>query len=181
MPAGLRARRPPGQDGAGQYAGCHHGSADFTDVFLACVNPAATVISSGDEESHAHPRCDTLGAIGHHGRGHRSLIFSTELMRSGKEFSKREDSPWYKAGKLVAEAEAETDPVKKSALKASAEKLMEVLKIRNVTSYGAINFRSDGEKVVMAYMLEKDSAARRWDIYQLESTNNGPLHYVPGE
>lgn len=165
--------------GADIAKSCHHGSADFTDVFLACVNPAATVISSGDEESHAHPRSDTLGAIGHHGRGHRSLILSTELMRSSKEFSKREDSPWYKAGRLTAQAEAETDPVKKSALKASAEKLMEVLKTRNVTSYGAINFRSDGEKVVMAYMLEKDSASRRWDIYQLESTNNGPLHYKP--
>lgn len=175
----IQAARPV--FGADIAKSCHHGSADFTDVFLACVNPAATVISSGDEESHAHPRCDTLGAIGHHGRGHRSLIFSTELMRSSLEFTRREDSPWYRAGKLVAKAEAETDPVKKQKLKDDAEKLMDVTRTRNVTSYGAINFRSDGEKVVMAYMLERDSAARRWDLYQLESTNNGPLHYKPAD
>ena len=42
---------------------CHHGSADFTDEFLSGVHSAATVISSGDQESHAHPRSDTLGAI----------------------------------------------------------------------------------------------------------------------
>ena len=56
---------------------CHHGSADFTDEFLTAVHPAATIISSGDQESHAHPRSDTLGAIGAHGRGPRPLIFST--------------------------------------------------------------------------------------------------------
>jgi hypothetical protein len=42
---------------------CHHGSADFTEAFLEAVLPAATVISSGDEESHAHPRSDTLGTM----------------------------------------------------------------------------------------------------------------------
>ncbi|MEN6547566.1 MAG: MBL fold metallo-hydrolase, partial [Armatimonadia bacterium] len=64
---------------------CHHGSADFTDAFLRAVNPAATVVSSGDAESYAHPRCDTLGAIGLHGRGWRPLVFCTELARSTRE------------------------------------------------------------------------------------------------
>lgn len=160
---------------------CHHGSADFTDVFLSCLNPAATIISSGDEESHAHPRCDTLGAIGHHGRGHRSLILSTELVRSAREFTLRKDAPWYQAAQLNGQAEAESDPQKKQQLKDRADKLMDTAKIRNVTSYGAINLRSDGEKVVLAYMLEKDSPARRWDIYRLESVNDGPLHFVPDD
>ena len=64
---------------------CHHGSSDFTKLFLAALNPIATVISSGDDEPHSHPRADTLGTIGVHGRGSRPLIFSTELARSAKE------------------------------------------------------------------------------------------------
>ncbi len=64
---------------------CHHGSHDVPDELMRAFNAAATVISSGDDESHAHPRCDTLGAIGLYGRGKRPLIFSTELARSAKE------------------------------------------------------------------------------------------------
>jgi len=158
---------------------CHHGSADFTDVFLSCINPAATVISSGDEESHAHPRCDALGAIGHHGRGHRSLIFSTELSRSTAEFTNREDSPWYKAFKLKEKALSETDTEKKAKLENDANALLEERRKHNVTVYGSINLRSDGDKVVLAYMLEKPSRSRRWDIYTLEPTSGGPLRYRP--
>jgi hypothetical protein len=67
---------------------CHHGSADFTSLYLRSVNPIATVISSGDDEPHAHPRADSLGTIGKFARGDRPLIFSTELARSGKELIK---------------------------------------------------------------------------------------------
>jgi hypothetical protein len=165
--------------GADITKACHHGSADFTDVFLSCINPAATVISSGDQESHAHPRCDALGAIGHHGRGHRSLIFSTELSRSTAEFTNREDSPWFKAFQLKEKALSETDSARKAELEVQANELLEERRKHNVTVYGSINLRSDGEKVVLAYMLEKPSRARRWDIYTLESRNGGPLHYRP--
>jgi hypothetical protein len=64
---------------------CHHGSADFTEYFLQAINAHATVISSGDDEPHAHPRADTLGTVGKHSRGRRSSIFSTELARSAPE------------------------------------------------------------------------------------------------
>ncbi len=40
---------------------CHHGSHDFTENFMALVNPYATVISSGDNEKHSHPRPDAFG------------------------------------------------------------------------------------------------------------------------
>ncbi len=156
---------------------CHHGSADFTDHFLETINAAATVISSGDNESHAHPRSDTIGALGHHGRGSRSLIFSTELSRSANEFIDREDSPWFQGAQLKAKAEAQTDAVKKEALLKQAEEKLKLSKKRNVTVYGAINLRSDGDKVVLAYMLEKSSKNRRWDVYTLESTSGGALQY----
>ena len=158
---------------------CHHGSADFTDHFLETVNASATVISSGDKESHAHPRSDTLGALGHHGRGSRSLVFSTELSRSTDEFSKREDSPWFQGYELDLKAKAETDPVKKKVLQEAADERFDIAKKRNVTVYGAINFRTDGKRVVLAYMLEKPSNSRRWDVYTLESTNGGALQYKP--
>ena len=38
---------------------CHHGSADVTDAMLRSISPAAAVVSSGDNESHAHPSRDT--------------------------------------------------------------------------------------------------------------------------
>ena len=118
---------------------CHHGSADFSSEFLDVLNPIVTVISSGDEEPHTHPRPDTLGTIGKHSRGVRSLIFSTELARSGKEF-------------------VELDKIKDTAKK----------KERAVTVYGMINVRTDGNKVIIAQKLEKAAAGRNWDVHKLE-------------
>lgn len=131
----LRARKTLEVDIA---KSCHHGSADFTSEFLRALNPLATVISSGDDEPHTHPRPDTLGTIGKHSRGERSLIFSTELARSGKEFVEM----------------AKLNPNKK--------------KERVVTVYGMINVRTDGKKVIIAQKLERNAAGRNWDIHKLE-------------
>lgn len=117
---------------------CHHGSADFTHEFLQCVNPIATVISSGDDEPHCHPRPDTLGTIGRFSRGVRSLIFSTELARSAKEFIEKKDM--------------RTDLAKQ----------------RVVTVYGMINLRTDGEKIIIAQKLERKADKRGWDIHKME-------------
>lgn len=61
---------------------CHHGSSDFTIEFMEKINPYATVISSGDNESYSHPRADAIGCAGKYSRGKKPLIFSTELARS---------------------------------------------------------------------------------------------------
>jgi beta-lactamase superfamily II metal-dependent hydrolase len=61
---------------------CHHGSSDFTEDFMKLINPFATVISSGDNEGHAHPRADALGCAGKYSRSERPLVYSTELARS---------------------------------------------------------------------------------------------------
>ena len=61
---------------------CHHGSADVTEEFLEATEPAAYVVSSGDEESHVHPRPDLLGLLGKKGRGIRPLVLCTEILRS---------------------------------------------------------------------------------------------------
>jgi beta-lactamase superfamily II metal-dependent hydrolase len=61
---------------------CHHGSSDFTEDFMQRVNPYATVISSGDNETHAHPRADAIGCAGKYSKSRRPLVYSTELARS---------------------------------------------------------------------------------------------------
>lgn len=61
---------------------CHHGSSDFRVAYLKKVNPYATVISSGDNEGHAHPRADAIGCSGKYSKAERPLVFSTELARS---------------------------------------------------------------------------------------------------
>ena len=165
---------------------CHHGSADFTDAFLRAVHPAATVVSSGDQESHAHPRSDTLGALGLHGKGWRPLIFSTELARSSRE---DEGETREQIGRLREKIERETDAAKKKALVAELDSCIDGLLKRNVVTYGAINLRTDGEKAIFAYKLEKprESAAggkkrlTKWDIYRMERTGGGPLVYLDPE
>lgn len=160
---------------------CHHGSADFSDLFLETCHAAATVVSSGDEESHAHPRCDTLGALGASGFGWRPLIFSTELARSHREDEgnarQQLDAAW------EALADATTDTQRQRATDRIRD-LQTTLTKRNVTVYGAINLRTDGKKVVMAYMRERlanyGGELRKWDIYRLERPGNGRLSYVAG-
>ncbi len=61
---------------------CHHGSADFSVDFMQQLRPFATVISSGDNESYAHPRAEAIGCAGRYSRGTRPTVFSTELARS---------------------------------------------------------------------------------------------------
>lgn len=119
---------------------CHHGSSDFTSEFMDALNPIATVISSGDEEPHCHPRPDTLGTIGKYSRGLRSLIFSTELARSTPEFLKKS---------------------KNAATAAS------ITKERLVTVYGMINVRTDGEKIIIAQKLEAPADRGAWDIHKI--------------
>jgi beta-lactamase superfamily II metal-dependent hydrolase len=147
---------------------CHHGSADFSDIFLEALNPIATVISSGDEEPHAHPRSDTLGTIGRFSRGARPLIFSTELSRSASEAIKNPSivREKFRAAQRKIE-EAKTADAKQKALDAF-EKLVQTIQ-RSIGTYGAVNVRTDGECVVIAYKIEMNTRKDKiWDIYTLE-------------
>ncbi|HUC82709.1 MAG TPA: hypothetical protein VMR70_17505, partial [Flavisolibacter sp.] len=105
---------------------CHHGSHDITNEFLQAINPIATVISSGDEESYCHPRPETLGAIGKFSRGERPLIYCTELARSSPEY-------------ITLENKSKTDKLKQ----------------RIVSTYGMITLRTDGEKAIISQKLER--------------------------
>ncbi len=157
---------------------CHHGSSDFTDVFLRAVNPIATVISSGDNESHSHPRPDALGAFGKFGRGARPLIFSTELARSAKETINYPSKFKAKLRRLYEDYMAAAAPADKKKIKKAIDKQLAKIE-RSITVYGMINLRSDGAKVIIAQKLEKKrSNAQKWDIHRLEPGPDGRLRYI---
>ncbi len=157
---------------------CHHGSADFTDLFLRALNPLATVISSGDDEPYAHPRPDTLGTLGKHGRGPRPLLFSTELARSTKDDVKDPRKLRAEIAKLIQErVDARTDAEREAAQAAIVAALARLE--RSVAVYGLINLRTDGRKVLLAQKLERPRAQSReeWDVHLLEPDPTGALHY----
>ena len=70
---------------------CHHGSHDISYRFLEKIHAAATIISSGDAEGHAHPRPEVVGASATTGfvsvdreddKLATPLIYMTEIERS---------------------------------------------------------------------------------------------------
>ncbi|WP_395373601.1 ComEC/Rec2 family competence protein [Marinicella sp. W31] len=144
---------------------CHHGASDVTDEFLEATAPAAYVVSSGDEESHVHPRPDLLGLLGKKGRGARPLVLCTEILRSSRE----KESPELrkKLDKLVKQIATESDAEKKKALEKERSDVLDDVFKRNVGVYGAINLRTDGESAVIAFRREKPRGVSRWFYYEL--------------
>ena len=158
---------------------CHHGSADFTDLFLRAVNAIATVVSSGDDEPHAHPRPDALGAIGRFGRGSRPLIFSTELARSAAENIKNPHELRQRIRALIDAREAATSEAKRAAAQKKLDAALDSLE-RSVAVYGLINLRTDGTKILLAQKLERRRPNKdEWDVHRLEPDRSGALRYVP--
>jgi beta-lactamase superfamily II metal-dependent hydrolase len=158
---------------------CHHGSDDISVKFLEALNPAVTIFSSGDNETHDHPRPTIVGATG--STGFRTLdddgeklltplVYSTELARSiniglldslditaeNKEFS-------YASGKF-------TGIVQYLATKAGA--LRPVRRKRTLKGcyvvggilYGLVNVRTDGKTILCATRNEADAS---WKIKTL--------------
>lgn len=162
---------------------CHHGSAHVSPTFLQATNPLVTVVSSGDNEPHSHPRPDTLGIIGKYSRSDRPLIFSTELARSGNESIKHPNIVRRELRKKIEkEIAILNDPAATDAQRQKAEerldKHLSVIQ-RSVANYGMINVRTDGNRIIIAQRLERQrSKSKRWDIYLFESDERGRLHYV---
>ncbi len=157
------------------FKSCHHGSADFSSLLLRAVNPIATVISSGDDEPHSHPRADALGTLGKFGRGSRPLIFSTELARSAKEKIKNTEEMKARLEKWM-EKDTMTPEEKIHAREERAKIYDEIG--RSVDVYGAINLRTDGNDVVIAQRIEQlGREDKQWDFYTLMQQKDGGLQY----
>ena len=143
---------------------CHHGSDDIDLGFIKAMGARSTVISSGDNESYAHPRPRVLGASAKYGRegvdpkGHTMppLIYSTELARSIKlgfadqfEFDFTEtngDEFTYS----VPIGDARFDPEgRDNILRPLGSTPLSLDLI-----YGLVNVRTDGEEILFATMME---------------------------
>jgi beta-lactamase superfamily II metal-dependent hydrolase len=159
---------------------CHHGSNHFHYDFIEALHPIGTVISSGDDESYAHPRPDAIGAFGKCGYSKTPLIFSTELARSTKEITRKrlEDI----ADKL--DRIEENNKLIKALKKASGDSNDNIKKLKSkniklnkeinshITKFGMINLRTDGQKMIIAQKLEKKATYGKWDIHELEYDEN---------
>lgn len=151
---------------------CHHGSEKVTDAFLETVEPAAFVISSGDEEGHVHPRPDLLGRLGKLGRGDTPVILSTELQRSTRE---KEDA------EMVESLTRRVLNLKDSSSPNVRDKIMNDiwdLGRSNVSVYGTIYLKTDGERLVTAFRIETGSDKKKWFTFEYAFDASDALHLV---
>ena len=126
----------------------HHGSSEFAPAFLEAVRPQITVISSGDDRDHGHPRADFLGAIGRAMRSARPLLFSTEIAANFKE---------------VGEPPTPELPPTLAAVDAGIDNAMAVYrKVFKKRLHGMINVRSDG---AYSFAARRVDASYWWESY----------------
>jgi len=153
---------------------CHHGSEKVTDAFLEAVNAAAFVISSGDNESYIHPRPDLLGRLGTFGRGERPVLLSTELQRSTRA---REDEAVVAdlmADVIALAAKTESDAAMGQEIADRVERLGRT----NVSVWGSIYVKTDGQRLITAFKVETGTAKKKWFYYEYEWNDEGLLVLV---
>ena len=151
---------------------CHHGSEKVTDAFIETVFPAAFVISSGDEEGHVHPRPDLLGRLGKLGRSATPVILSTELQRSTRDL---EDE------KMVRALSERVMQLHDSPTEKRRDRILDdiwALGRSNVTVYGTIYLKTDGERLVTAFRIETGSEKKKWFTFEYKFGDNGELELI---
>ncbi len=175
---------------------CHHGSQEVSSRFLKAMSPMATMFSSGDQETHTHPRALIVGLSGALSTPMRMkvrgkykkrqfddfsehtlftpLIYSTELSRSARL---RNDMKTYV--KSSTAAGTTFTKVKNVHFKGSRSK-DEYIRDRDVwivdhLTYGLINVRTDGEKVLMAVLEEGDPTEPRFHIETFRPADMVPM------
>ncbi|MDX2169819.1 MAG: MBL fold metallo-hydrolase [Deltaproteobacteria bacterium] len=149
---------------------CHHGSADVSYEFLQALHPAVTVISSGDNEGHDHPRPNIVAASATTGflkiendRLLSPLVYSTELARSVRLGRTQK---LLLSGTAVADSDfkqaiVECKVTKPGDLKPKTEQLR-LAQRRMVAGliYGLVNIRTDGNRILCATLDESDATWR---------------------
>jgi len=138
--------------------GCHHGSDDIDLRFVRAMNARATIISSGDHESYAHPRPRVLGASARYGREAKGvegdvlppLLYSTELARS------------VSIG-FVRNVEVANDSTNITSVRVRLDgggqqfRSLASTPVIGDLVYGLVNVRTDGETVMLATRRESGS------------------------
>jgi beta-lactamase superfamily II metal-dependent hydrolase len=157
---------------------CHHGSDDVSYRFLQAMRPAVTVISSGDNEGHDHPRpgivaaSATTGFLTLDGDSIATpLVYSTELARSlklaratGLTVTGRDAAPLVLKREALGRASV-TLP-KKSGGKREPTRTLDRARIVSDLVYGLVNVRTDGERILCATRNEADYS---WQVQTLHS------------
>jgi len=126
----------------------HHGSHEFKLEWLKAVNPQISVISSGDQKDHAHPRANFLGATGLSSRSDHPLLFSTEIAATFVE-----------AGQKVQKYIKLSDKRKKK-LTQKDTKILKGLFLKKLN--GLINVRTNGQQMFAA---RRYGGKDEWEIY----------------
>lgn len=164
---------------------CHHGASDVTDEFLQAVNPAAFVISSGDQDkNYVHPRPDLLGRLGKFGKGRAPVLLSTELQRSTRDIDNSDLVRRLKkrVADLVREARAGPDDA--GAIEDQDEELAALLgqfsklALPSVEVDGAIYVKTDGRRLMTAFKKEATSQTSRWFYYVYTLEGDGDLQLI---
>lgn len=158
---------------------CHHGASDVTDEFLRAVDAFAFIVSSGDNESHAHPRPDLLGRLGKFGQGDAPMIFCTEILRSTREKGVAEDfKALRRLDRAIDKQHNIIDEIEDAGRDAKDERkvlrdkqagrrtLQDKIQKRNVGVYGAITLRTDGKRMEISFMLEAARRKQRWQSFR---------------
>jgi len=156
---------------------CHHGSEDVSYKFLQAMRPAATVISSGDNEGHDHPRPSIIAASATTGFLQLSaeeddlltpLVYSTELGRSiDLGFPKKFEE--IDADNSVVHTVGGAGLQRSKLHITKAKKDMVEMKDTMVVGgliYGLVNVRTDGQKILCATLDEKEN---EWRIKSFQS------------
>ncbi len=165
------------------FKSCHHGSDDCSLEFLETVHASASVISSGDDETHSHPRPNIVAACG--ATGFRKiendemitpLVFCTEVSRSVRMANPYEvDYKGYPLNgksidiKLLDETKTDIwyERITSPGLKPSRKKKpMKQIHIVDGLVYGLVNVRTDGNTILCATLNEGKS---KWEIKKFQS------------
>ncbi|MDQ3696917.1 MAG: MBL fold metallo-hydrolase [Gemmatimonadota bacterium] len=159
----LLSYQPPDAFSADVAKACHHGAEDVELEFVKAMQARATVVSSGDNEVHSHPRPLLLGASARYGREGRDehgrlmppLIYSTELARSVQLC--------YASGVRVRVGSGADAPKKQFAVAATelrpdasgmTYRRLDGLALSTNLVYGLVNVRTDGRHILCATMEE---------------------------
>jgi hypothetical protein len=153
---------------------CHHGSDDVSYQFLQTMQPAATVISSGDNEGHDHPRPSIIAASATTGFLQLDddnlltpLVYSTELARSidlGRPDKLVAKDP---SGTVITISGGGLDDAMLHITKAkNTDVALSNARVVGGLIYGLVNVRTDGDKILCATL---DEGENDWRIKILHS------------
>lgn len=138
--------------GAHVFKAPHHGSHEFYRPLLDAIRPQISIISSGDEPDHGHPRANFIGAVGQASRSVNPIVFSTEIAATFEEVG-QSDSP----NEAINLAELNFITIEANALARNLFK-------RRL--HGMINVRTDGQELFAARRV---AAGYWWEAYGPEN------------